>query len=86
MSFLAGIYLSLGMAYAEHLPPPKPPDIGWLWDVTDRRNPYGILEVGYTHDWGKVSVDIAGRHESSIAVKDHGFNSAEVRVRWRPFR
>lgn len=87
MNFLAGIYLSLGMAYAEHAPAPPCADCGWYYDITRVENPYGIAEIGWTKEWDQSSIDVALRHESSVATrKDRGFNSIEVRFRWNPFK
>lgn len=82
------LYFGLGIATARHSPPPPcpPPQCGWLGDITEVKNPYGIIEAGWSIDYGHVETDIGIRHESSIASKkDHGFNSIEIRVKWRPW-
>ena len=87
MSFLAGLYISLGAAW---IAPPPDPGCGtcwWYYDITRPSNPYASVELGWSHEWRKVSLDIAARHESSPETGlDHGINSAELRVRWYPWR
>lgn len=85
-TLLAGLYISLGAAYAGQTPAPPCPTCGWYYDITRVRNPYGIVELGWTHESGKFAVDIAARHESSIPAGDHGLNSAEVRLKWMPWK
>lgn len=87
MNWLAGIYLSLGAAYLDTPPAPPCPACYWYYDINRVRNPFGVAELGYTHDWDNTSVDLAIRHESSVATsKDHGMNSVELRFKWRPFK
>lgn len=87
MDFLAGIYLSIGMAYVGQSPAPTCPTCGWYHDITQVENPYGVAELGWSKQWDQSSIDIALRHESSLATtKDHGLNSVEIRFRWNPFR
>lgn len=86
MSWLAGIYLSAGLAYmAPHASPQSRGFSYWNYDITNIVNPYGSLEIGWHKDFGRIALELAARHESSIPAQDFGQNTAEVRLRWRPF-
>jgi len=87
MDFLAGIYLTIGGAFAAHTQAPPCDTCGWYHDITIVENPFGVAELGWSRQWDQSSIDVALRHESSLATrKDKGFNSVEVRLRWYPFR
>jgi hypothetical protein len=89
------LYIALGSAYM--LPNPTPQSYGfefWRYDRTQIANPYGVIELGFeypvTHS---LELEIAGRHISSLGVDWHygwdeqwGENTAELRLRWYPFR
>lgn len=86
--FITCLYLGLGMAYAKQAatPPCPPPRCGWVHDITEVKNPFGVVELGWSVESGKWTTDIALRHESSMAYgHDRGFNSAEIRVRFKPW-
>ncbi len=70
--------------------PPDADDYGytyWLYDENEVRNPYGIVELGFEHNYGRWNVSLAGRHISSLTTaKDHGTNTIEFNVRVHPFQ
>lgn len=58
----------------------------WAYDINKTRNPYGVLALGYEHEVSaQVRVSLQLRHESSIAMNDHGTNSAQLTLRWKPW-
>jgi hypothetical protein len=85
-AFLAGLYLSAGLAGVASTPPAEPIYQFWRWDLTEVHNPYGILEAGWStppdRQW---SVSVSLRHMSSVHVNDYGINSLEARLTWRPY-
>ena len=88
-AILAALYLQAGAAYM--LPHGSPQSYGWeYWrfDITEVRNPYGSLEVGFETDQDRhLSGSLSFRHLSSMTRgQDFGQNTVEVRVKWKPFR
>lgn len=91
--FWACLYLSGGIADAGHHAT-APVGSYYAFDINDVRNPYGIAEIGWSNSYGRWNFEIAARHISSLAVDvnygdfkhQFGMNTAEVRVRWFPFR
>lgn len=72
-----------GMMQPFHAPPGR----YWTFDINRVENPYGIVELGYSRPIGKrwdFQFDL--RHDSSIPANDQGQNTAEVALRWYPFR
>ena len=85
-AFLAGIYLSGGLAVMGGTTTP-PPNCYWRFDVNEVRNPYGALAVGWSTDpERRWSAGLEFRHISSVPVHDGGQNTIELRATWRPFR
>lgn len=59
----------------------------WMWDINKVVNPYGTVEIGYDRPFGRrfdVKFDV--HHISSIPVNDQGQNTAEISLRWYPWR
>lgn len=85
-ALLCCLYVQLGMAGM--LPtPPSSHYAYWLGDINHVVNPYGTVEVGYERPlWKGLSLDVGVRHVSSLPTKDHGQNTAEIGLRWYPFR
>jgi hypothetical protein len=85
---LCGLYLQLGVAALDGRGPPhdgNPQHDAWFHDVARPLNPYATVEAGWSSPaWRGLNVDVAGRHMSGSG-RDHGFNTAEVRVRWHPW-
>lgn len=85
-TIICGLYLAGGAAHmgGHHEPGPGR---AWMNDITRPRNPYGIAEIGWqSPTWRRLDLTIAGRHMSSTSTgTDYGSNTAELRVRWRPF-
>lgn len=58
----------------------------WGYDINKTRNPYGIVALGYEQSLNtKVRLTFELRHESSIPAKDHGTDSAQLTLRWKPW-
>lgn len=83
--FLCGLYLQLGAAVLDGRADPPAPHNAYFSDIVKPLNPYATVEAGWTSPaWRGLSADIAARHMSGSG-HDKGFNTAEVRVRWRPW-
>ena len=82
---LSGFFLSTGVAKIDHNNPP--PNHAWAYDRPRFKDPYGIIELGDTVPVSKsVSFTLKARHFSSLATRvDHGDNTVELLVTWRPF-
>lgn len=81
------LYVQLGLAGMQPHPRPPPPDTFWKWDITQVVNPYGTVEIGLDEALNRrLDLEIALRHISSIPVNDFGSNTAEIRLRYYPFR
>lgn len=95
MSWLACcVYLSVGSAWMAHNPP-APPGEYWLHNINQVENPYGIAEAGWEYPLTDgLSITVAVRHLSSLGIdwdsscfcRQYGINTAEMRMRWFPFR
>jgi hypothetical protein len=87
-AILAAFFLQGGLAVMQA--PPNPDQYQhqyWQFDITRVQNPYGIVAVGFEHDWGQWNVSIQGRHMSTTTTGlDHGQNTVELSVRVHPFR
>ena len=83
---LCCVYLQGGIATMQGMNAP-PPGIYWAYDINHVVNPYGTLEAGYElplNDRFSIKFDL--RHISSLPARDHGQNTAEIALRWFPFR
>jgi|HubBroStandDraft_3_1064219.scaffolds.fasta_scaffold1164203_2 hypothetical protein len=86
------LYLSAGLAAADHLPVNA--EHAEYADVrTPPANPYGILEAGWMASRGRWDLELAARHFSSPTIDmtygpryQRGMDTAEIRVKWFPFR
>jgi len=85
-AILSAFFLQGGVAVMPSIHRPDEQYVYWRYDVNASENPYGIVEAGFDHDWGRWNVSLYGRHISSIPVGDHGTNTVEVSVRVHPFR
>jgi len=84
-ALLCCLYVQLGMAGM--LPtPPSSHYAYWLGDINHVVNPYGTVEIGYDRSFGNFGITFDVRHISSLPAKDHGENTAEIGLRWYPFR
>lgn len=87
--FLCGLYLQLGAAALDGRAPPhdlnNPGHTAYYSDVVRPLNPYATVEAGWASPrWRGFEAEIAARHMSGNG-SDHGFNTLEARVRWRPW-
>lgn len=86
-ALLAALYLQVGLAADHSVSPPTGRYSYWAYDLNVVRNPYGIAEVGIETDPSRsLQLQLALRHVSSLPARDHGINSMEVRLKWKPFR
>lgn len=84
---LCCLYVQLGTAFMAGNPLPPPGVAFWEYDINDVVNPYGTAEIGIDYPVSqKFEFEAALRHISSLPAKDFGVNSAEIRIRWYPFR
>lgn len=60
----------------------------YRYDINRTRNPYGVLALGYQFDLSrKLQLTLKLQHESSLSTgRDRGTNSAQLVMRWSPFR
>lgn len=86
-ALLGSLFLGVGIAAYTPIEPPKP-GYCWNYDICHTKNPYGTLELGSQWDYSHgVHLEFVLRHASSIATtQDHGINSAELRLRYSPFK
>jgi len=63
------------------------PDVVSQEITRDKRNPYGLLSLGYEVDFSpRWSARIEAAHMSSLATgRDRGVESIALHVRWHPF-
>jgi len=86
-ALLCCLYLATGLSYMAHTPSPMPyGSHWWYYDITHVRDPYGVVEGGYSRSFGRFALEFAARHESSIPAADFGQNTLEMRIRWYPWR
>lgn len=85
---LCGLYVDVGAVALASIPPPPPPLTAWRYEITDTRNPYARIAVGYSHEFAPGwSARLELAHESSLTTRqDRGRNSAGAFITWRPFR
>lgn len=84
---LASLYLQGGISIEQRMSPPPAPYTYWRWDINEVHNPYGVIEIGLETDpMSRWQLQLALRHASSIQVNDRGINSAELRLKWKPFQ
>jgi len=59
----------------------------YLYNVTEVKNPYGYVRIGLPLvETKKLTFAVEVRHESAIPIRDHGINSIDMNITWRPFR
>lgn len=56
------------------------------YDINEYCNPYASIAAGYDKSFGKFTLDLQARHQSSLCAHDRGQNSIGLLVRWYPFR
>lgn len=93
-AFIAGLYMQAGLAAVDHLPMTLAQvPYSQIRSVDVPVNPYGIVEIGWSRDIGRFSVELAARHMSSPGIDlvygrtyQLGMDSLEFRVRFQPWR
>jgi len=87
-AILAAFFLQGGLAVMQSQPSPERSGYTyWRYDPTVVQNPYGIVAVGFEHDWGRWNVSLEGRHMSTTTTGlDHGQNTLEISVKVHPFK
>lgn len=86
---LSHLYLGGGVGYVRELPE-LPASLAYKWDQNRVANPLGIVTLGYRWDerscFGEITTRIEMRHQSFVGVDDHGQDSFQLMIEWRPFR
>jgi hypothetical protein len=84
-ALLAAFFLQGGVAY--EFPQDPPAGQAWAYSRAQTVNPYGVFALGFETDPDRpFSAQLAFRHASSLRVRDHGDNSLELTLKWKPFR